>query len=43
MKQKLSKPRFSPIWPIDRNLTGPTTPDQSGPEGDGKQGVHRIP
>ena len=33
----------SSIWPIDRTLSGATTPGQSGPESDGNEGVLRIP
>ena len=29
--------------PIDRNLSGDTTPSQSGPRSDGNKGVPRIP
>ena len=35
--------QFSSIWPIDRILSGATTPDQSGPESDGNKEVLRIP
>ena len=35
--------QFSSIWPIDRNLSGATTPNLSGPGSDGKKGVPRIP
>ena len=31
------------IWPIDRTLSGATTPSQSGPGSDGNEGVLRIP
>ena len=31
------------IWPIDRTLSGATTPGQSGPGSDGNEGVLRIP
>ena len=34
---------LSSIWPIDRILSGATTPDYSGPESDGNEGVLRIP
>ena len=34
--------QFSCIWPIDRALSGATTPGQSGPESDGNEGVLRI-
>ena len=34
---------FSSIQPIDRALSGATTPGQSGPESDGNEGVLRIP
>ena len=34
---------FSSIWPIDRTLSGATTPSQSGPGSDGNEGVLRIP
>ena len=30
--------QFSSIWPIDRTLSGATTPRQSGPESDGNDG-----
>ena len=33
----------SSIWPIDRNLSGATTPDQSGPGSDSNEGVLHIP
>ena len=33
----------SSIWPIDRALSGATTPAQSGPESAGKEEVLRIP
>ena len=35
--------QFSSIWPIDRTLSGATTPGQSGPGSDGNEGVHHIP
>ena len=35
--------QFSSIWPIDRTLSGATTPGQSGPWSDSKDGVLRIP
>ena len=35
--------QFSYIWPIDRNLSGTTTPGQSGPGSDSNEGVLRIP
>ena len=31
------------IWPIDRTLSGATTPGQSGPGSDGNEGVLSIP
>ena len=31
------------IWPIDRALSGVTTPDQSGPESNGNEGALHIP
>ena len=34
---------FSSIWPIDRTLSGATTPEQSGPRRDGNNEVLRIP
>ena len=34
---------FSFIWPIDRTLSGATTPDKSGPGSDGNKGILRIP
>ena len=33
----------SSIWPIDRTLSGATTPSQSGSESDGNEGVLHIP
>ena len=35
--------QFSSIWPIDRTLSGDTTPSQSGPGSDGNEGVLNIP
>ena len=35
--------KFSSIWPIDRTLSGATTPDQSGPGSDCNEGVLNIP
>ena len=35
--------QFSSIWPIDRTLSGATTPGQSGPGSDGNEGVLHIP
>ena len=35
--------QFSSIRHIDRNLSGATTPSQSGPGSDGNKGVLRIP
>ena len=34
---------FSSIWPINRTLSGATTPGQSGPDSDGNEGGLRIP
>ena len=34
--------QFSSIWPIDRTLSGATTPRQGGPESDGNEEVLRI-
>ena len=34
--------QFSSIWPIDRALSGATTPGQSGPGSDHNEGVLRI-
>ena len=34
--------QFSSIWPIDRTLSGATTPGQSGLGSVGKEGVHCI-
>ena len=34
---------FSSIWPIDRALSGATTPGKSGPGSDGNDGVLHIP
>ena len=33
----------SSIWPIDRILSGATTPSQSGPGSNGNEGVFHIP
>ena len=35
--------QFSSIWPIDRTLSGATTPSQSGPWSDGSEEVLCIP
>ena len=35
--------QFSSIWPIDRTLSGATTPGQSGPGSNGNEGVLHIP
>ena len=35
--------QFSSIWPIDRTLSGATTPGQSGPGSNGNEGALRIP
>ena len=35
--------KFSSIWPIDRALSGVTTPGQSEPGSDGNEEVLRIP
>ena len=35
--------QFSSIWPIDRTLSGATTPGQSGPGSDSNEGVLCIP
>ena len=35
--------QFSSIWPIDRTLSGVTTPGQSGLGSNGNEGVLRIP
>ena len=35
--------QFSSIWPINRTLSGVTTPGQSGPESDGNKGVLCVP
>ena len=35
--------QFSSIWPIDRTLSGATTPGQSGPRSDGNERVLCIP
>ena len=32
--------QFSSIWPIDKTLSGVTTPGQSGPGSDGNEGIH---
>ena len=34
--------QFSSIWPIDRTLSSNTSPGQSGPGSDGKEGVLHI-
>ena len=34
--------QFSSIWPIDRTLSGATTPGQNGPGSDGNEGVLRM-
>ena len=34
---------FSSTWPIDKTLSGATTPVQSGPGSDDNKGVHWIP
>ena len=34
--------KFSSIWPIDKTLSGATTPSQSGPGSDGDEGVLLI-
>ena len=35
--------QFSSIWPIDRVISGATTPGQSGPGSDANEGVLHIP
>ena len=35
--------QFNSIWPIDRILSGATTPGQNGPGSDGNEGVFCIP
>ena len=35
--------QFNSIWPIDRTLSGATTPAKSGPGSNGNEGVLRIP
>ena len=35
--------QFSYIWPIDRTLSGVTTPGQSGSRNNSNEGVLRIP
>ena len=35
--------QFSSIWPVDRSLSGATTPSQSGPESDANEEVLRVP
>ena len=37
------KERFSSIWPIDKTLSGATTPGHSGPGSDGNKGLLHIP
>ena len=39
----LAKVQFSSIWPIDRTLSGATTPGQSGPRSVSNEGVICIP
>ena len=39
----LAKVQFSSIWPMDRTLSGATTPSQSGPGSDSNEEVLRIP
>ena len=34
---------FRSIWPIDKTLSGATTPGQSRPESEGNKRVLRIP
>ena len=34
--------QFSSIWPIDKTLSGVTTPDQTGPGSDGNEGLLQI-
>ena len=34
--------QFGSIWPLDRTLSGATTPGHSGPGSDGNKGVLRI-
>ncbi len=34
--------QFTSIWPIDRTLSGATTPGQSGPGSDNDEGVREI-
>ena len=33
----------SPIWPVDRNLSGATSMSQSRPRSDGREREHSIP
>ena len=40
---KLSKPRYSYIWPSGGSLSRATTSGQGGPGSDGNEGVLRIP
>ena len=35
--------QFSPVWPIDRTLSGATTPDQSRPGSDSNERVQHLP
>ena len=35
--------QFSSIWPIDKALSGATTPSQGGPGSDGNKELFRIP
>ena len=41
-KQLFQAIQFSTIWPIDRILSGATTPGQSRPRSDGNEGVLHI-
>ena len=34
--------KFSSIWPVEKTLSGATTPGQSGPGSDGSEGVLGI-
>ena len=43
LKFSLAKVQSTSIWPIDRTLSGATTPGQSGPWSDGNERVLHIP
>ena len=43
MQKSVKEARFNSVYPIDRALSGATTPGQSGPGSNGNEGVLRIP